>query len=176
MAGNTSSGRRPGSRPPTPAKFVKGNDAWIRKGRSGWKRRKEMDDLRLKAMGNAEMSPLEFALKLMADESEPLKVRMWACQTAMPYCHARVITVEGNEKKPLVVATTEAMRQLPDKELNSIIRTLGKLNASIAAQIDEADLAEDQKRLPYSAHVEIEDAQVVSETRRKPTKKKPKIR
>ena len=181
MAGNSNSGQHAGHAKHGGRDFAKGDDprrpdraAWIRQGTTGWRKRAALEDLREQAMKGQAKTPLQFALDLMNNADESMKVRMWACQVSMPYCHARIVQVQGDEQKPLVVATSSALRKLSEAELQGLMHTMGKLNGAIAREIDAEDFEQEQKALPY----QVEDAEVVAEVRRprNGARRKPSIR
>jgi hypothetical protein len=56
------------------------------------------------------LSPLDFMLKLMRDEEQPLPLRADAAKNAAPYVHPRLAAVEhtGKVSLPIVISSTDA--------------------------------------------------------------------
>jgi hypothetical protein len=56
------------------------------------------------------LSPLDFMLRLMRDEEQPLNLRADAAKNAAPYVHPRLAAVEhtGKVMLPIVISSTDA--------------------------------------------------------------------
>jgi hypothetical protein len=60
----------------------------------------------------AGMTPLQRALSIMRNPRAKEKRRDFAMALAMPYCHAKLMAIEGNPDKPIVVETRMDEMQL----------------------------------------------------------------
>jgi hypothetical protein len=65
----------------------------------------------------ADVTPLEYILSIMQDESLDLSTRIQAAKAALPYCHARLAPIEAagrkeDQAKPLAERVLEHQRRL----------------------------------------------------------------
>jgi hypothetical protein len=67
---------------------------------------------------NSGLTPLEFMLEVLRDETKPFKDRFDAACHAAPYVHPRLAAVEhsGNEDKPLAIEVVSGVTRIIDHE------------------------------------------------------------
>lgn len=53
------------------------------------------------------LTPLEYMLRVLRDESEPKEARMWAAEKAAPYVHAKLASVEHRGGLEVTTQTKE---------------------------------------------------------------------
>ena len=67
-----------------------------------------------KAIEESGITPLDYMLKLLRDETSDKEDRMWAAEKAAPYIHARLAAI--NHSGSLTVAHETALEELDDDQ------------------------------------------------------------